>query len=420
MMASLFTHSRLKLWVWIVIMIAGSIILLSLLSAVWWYAKRIRVRQKSLPTPVLAPTRKVSVSRGRMVPTSRYLSLTGSTFGLGQFLIMEEKDQGETGRSRSKSPFKWWPSNIQDHSQSRQSQISSQPQLVELQSRYYRKPKPAFFNHHAHEESAASDYSSASIINGKELAEDARVRPSSASVSSGSPHSSRYVNFSRAFSPLHRSALTSNSAPQVLSHIKKSSLRHSTASKHLSAISAGEIRVGDISSSVTQPEPALRLLQASVSVPDHLSRRSSGQHTTSRFSYTTETSISPSAVDLSRTQLVSNTSRLPRGSSGQYMTSRFSFATETSISPSAVDLRRTQFVSNISHLPASPQPQPLRRGKAYLDDDTPEESGPLSVSEDQPTETLHDLGSQPSGPRADASSKSPSMAYWKSRSDMQP
>src|SRR5450755_1829676 len=105
-MASLFTHSRLKLWIWIVIIAAGSIALLSILIlGWWWYARRKRTRGKSLPSPVLAPTRKVTIRRGRMVSSSRYLSLTGSKFGLGQFVNAEEKEFGDKSRGRSKSPF---------------------------------------------------------------------------------------------------------------------------------------------------------------------------------------------------------------------------------------------------------------------------------------------------------------------------
>lgn len=47
------------------------------------------------------PTRRVTVRRGRVVPASHYLSLTGSKFGLNAF----EEDARTT---RSKSPFEWW------------------------------------------------------------------------------------------------------------------------------------------------------------------------------------------------------------------------------------------------------------------------------------------------------------------------
>ncbi|KPI40339.1 uncharacterized protein AB675_7490 [Cyphellophora attinorum] len=49
------------------------------------------------------PTRKMTVRRGRVVPASHYLSLTGSKFGLNQFV-----DDARTNGTRSKSPFEWW------------------------------------------------------------------------------------------------------------------------------------------------------------------------------------------------------------------------------------------------------------------------------------------------------------------------
>ena len=316
-----------------------------------------------------------------MVSTSRNLSLTGSKFGLGQFMNMEEKDQGETGRTRSRSPFTWWLSNIQDRSQSRQSEMSHQPQMDEVQSRYYPKPEPAFTNRHTHKESAASDYSLPSIINGRELAEDARVDPLQASMSSGSPHSSRYINFSRAFSPLHQSALTPTLAPNGLSQIVESSPRHSSVSKHPSVISTREVVAGDVSASTSQPALALRPLHTSRSVPDHLLRRSSGQDTTSRFS----------------------------------------FATETSLSLPTVDLSRADSVPYISHLPASPRSGPLPHRRAYLDESMPGQSGVRSVSLKQPSsETLHEVDSRQSGSAKDPSSNSRSMAYTESRPDLHP
>src|SRR5437763_10838867 len=231
-MASPFSHSRLKLWIWIVIIAAGSIILLSLLVLDWWWgARRKRTKTKSLPSPVLAPTRKVTIRRGRMVSSSRYLSLTGSKFGLGQFMNTEEKDLGDKSRGRSKSPFTWWYSTMQGRSQSRQSHISSQPQMDEVQSQYYPRPEPAFYDDHRRKSSTTSDYNLSSIINRRELAQDAHANSLLAGESSGSPHTSRYVNFSRAFSPLHLSSLRSTSTPIVLSQIVESSPCHSMVSK---------------------------------------------------------------------------------------------------------------------------------------------------------------------------------------------
>ena len=61
--------------------------------------------------------RRVMVRRGRVVPHSHYMSLTGSLFGLGAF-GPEESRSG----ARSKSPFEWWNS-IHSRSNSSVSQM---------------------------------------------------------------------------------------------------------------------------------------------------------------------------------------------------------------------------------------------------------------------------------------------------------
>lgn len=64
--------------------------------------------------------RRVTIRRGRVVPTSQHLSLTGSKFGMRQFGMLADTDSTMTGR---RSPFEWW-NTIMDRSQSRQDQMS--------------------------------------------------------------------------------------------------------------------------------------------------------------------------------------------------------------------------------------------------------------------------------------------------------
>ena len=400
-MPSLLNRSRLKLWAWVVIIAAGSIVLLSVLFlGMWCWARRHRARRKTLPSPVLSATRRVTVRRGRMVSSSRYLSLTGSKFGLGQFMNMEEKDQGDKGRSRSKSPFMWWLSNNQDHSQSRQSYMSSQPQMDDLHNQYCQKPEPAFFNHHAHKGSVASDYSLPSIINGRELANDARMDSAQAGASPDSPHGPRYVNFSRAFSPLHQSTLMSTSAPnKVLSQIVETSPRDSAASKQPSMVNMRELVVVEnenISAPPSTPPhlpvPALRSLQNSPSPPP--------ETFVTRYS-------------------------------GQNMTSRFSFATKTSPSVSIVDQSRTPSVSTASHLPASPRSGTLPCWRPQPEEGMASPNAAVrsisSAEMQHPSPEIlsqHDDNKENINPRnsstKDASSNAHPVAYWRSRPDLQP
>ena len=290
-MATLLSHTALPLWAWIVIIASGSIILIAMSVTVWWCCTRPNWRREAtLPGPVLAPTRKVTIRRGRLVDSSRRVSLTGSKFGVGQFKTLEEKDQE---MARSRSPFMWWLSTIQDRSQSRQSQISNQPQMDDVTTTMLRRPEPAFHDHHKHKESITSDCSLPSIINGKELAEDARRynRPHRSPTSPTSPrNSSGYVNFSRAFSPLNQSTVMSPSTPKVLSQIIETSPRQSMVSKRQSTII-----VTEVPQSPTYPfqsEQAAMPLRNSRSVPTHVSRTPSVHEVASRFSFTTDTSVS--------------------------------------------------------------------------------------------------------------------------------
>jgi len=403
-MPSLLNRSRLKLWVWVVIIATGSIVLLSVLFlGMWCWARRHRARRKTLPSPVLAATRRVTVRRGRMVSSSRYLSLTGSKFGLGQFMNMEEKDQGDKGRSRSKSPFMWWLANNLDRSQSRQSYMSSQPQMDEVHNQYYQKPEPAFVNHHAHKGSVASDYSLPSIINGRELADDARMNSAQADAPPDSPHGPRYVNFSRAFSPLHQSTLMSTSAPnKVLSQIVEASPRHSAASKQPSMVSMREVVVVEnenISAPASMPPhppvPALRSLQNSPSPPpEALVRRYSSQNITSRFS-----------------------------------------STKTSLPLSTVDRSRTPSMSAASHLPASPHirslpcwrpqpgegiPSPNVSVRAISSAEMQNPSAEILSQHDDDDDNNKENNNPRNSSTKDASSNAHSVAYWKSRPDLQP
>jgi hypothetical protein len=336
-----------------------------------------------------------------MVSSSRYLSLTGSKFGLGQFMNMEEKDQGDKGRSRSKSPFMWWLSNNQDGSQSRQSYISSQPQMDEVRNQYCQRPEPAFFNHHEHKESAASDYSLPSIINGKELADEARMDSAQAGASLGSPRHPRYVNFSRAFSPLHQSTLVSTSGPnRALSQIVETSPRHSAVSKQPSMVSVREVVVVEnenISAPPSMPPhhpvPALRSLQASPSPPpEPLVRRYSNQNMTPRFSFTTRASLSLSAVDQSRTLSVPAASHLPASPRSGPLPCWSPQPGEGMPSLNAA-------VRSVS----SPETQhPSPEILSQYDDDNKENNNPRNSS------------------TKDASSNAHSVAYWRSRPDLQP
>lgn len=119
-MSSLLDNNILPLWVWIIIIVVGS---LSVVGTAAFITRCVIVRRRQSAFVDTfgddnLPQRRVTVRRGRVVPTSNYLSLTGSKFGLNAFL--EEADGNSRAGARSKSPFEWW-STLKERSGSRQS-----------------------------------------------------------------------------------------------------------------------------------------------------------------------------------------------------------------------------------------------------------------------------------------------------------
>lgn len=99
-MSTLFDQTSLPLWLWVVIIVVGSLCIIGAIGVVILCMVR---RRRTTGSVSEMPTRKMTVRRGRVVPASHYLSLTGSKFGLNQF-----DDDARTNGTRSKSPFEWW------------------------------------------------------------------------------------------------------------------------------------------------------------------------------------------------------------------------------------------------------------------------------------------------------------------------
>jgi hypothetical protein len=121
-MTTLFDHTGLPLWVYIVIIAVGSIVLLVTVAVAirCWIGRRNAKRFQEAEGLTGGPMRRVTVRRGRVVPSSQHLSLTGSKFGMRQFGLLADNESTMTGR---RSPFEWW-NTIMDRSQSRQDQMS--------------------------------------------------------------------------------------------------------------------------------------------------------------------------------------------------------------------------------------------------------------------------------------------------------
>ena len=121
-MSTLLNNTKLPIWVWIVVIIIGSVVVLGTFAFAlrFWIVRRRQADFVDTFGNDNLPQRKVTVRRGRVVEQSKYLSLTGSKFGLNAF---GPEDGDMRGGARSKSPFEWW-STLKDRSQSRNSGIT--------------------------------------------------------------------------------------------------------------------------------------------------------------------------------------------------------------------------------------------------------------------------------------------------------
>lgn len=107
-----------QLWVFVVIVALGSICIIATVAIVIRCCV-LRKRAKKGLDKEFGPTRRVTVRRGRIVPASHYLSLTGSRFGMNQF---EDNETVKTGR---RSPFDFWSGNRREKSVDEMTDISS-------------------------------------------------------------------------------------------------------------------------------------------------------------------------------------------------------------------------------------------------------------------------------------------------------
>lgn len=169
--------------------------------------------------------------RGRIVPASRYLSLTGSTFGVPHVGTL---DENESFRSRSRSPFEWWRNMAMERSPSRQDDMSQVEtgSITRVESRssapgiYGRKD----FSVSTHSLLLEKDTEQSQTMQPE--VEDAHQGPSPVVREPSSllaPPPSHLVNFSRTLVPRTSSSPLAH-RHNVLSRIEESSPRHSIIS----------------------------------------------------------------------------------------------------------------------------------------------------------------------------------------------
>lgn len=121
-MSTLLSKTSVPLYVWIIVIVVCSLVILGTIA---FLVRLIVVRQRRAAFADTFGddnlTRRVTVRRGRVVEQSKYLSLTGSRFGLNAFGT--EDDLQSRAGARSKSPFEWW-STVKERSQSQNSQVT--------------------------------------------------------------------------------------------------------------------------------------------------------------------------------------------------------------------------------------------------------------------------------------------------------
>lgn len=213
-MATELSHNAtVPLWGFIVIIGVGSIVILGgVFTALRYYIMHHDSDRDSIRNDP-ETVRRVTVRRGRLVPQSHYMSLTGSRFGVGAF--------GDDSRSgaRSKSPFEWW-NNVQARSNSQMSQLKGSARNVS------QTPEPILTGDTPRRQ-APSPLRTATSFESMSEKPPAYTFPSKPSLAH---RPSRTTNFSRPGLGIHSPSIAS-SLPQIVEASPHQSMISSRQSK---------------------------------------------------------------------------------------------------------------------------------------------------------------------------------------------
>jgi len=213
-MTTLFDNTGLPLWVYVVLIVVGSVLFLVIAAILlrWWYVRR--KAKEPVYNGLTGATRRMTVRRGRMVPTSQHLSLTGSKFGMRQFGLLADNESTLTGR---RSPFEWW-STMVDRSHSRQDSVSQ----MEAGSIYTRPSSRATTV------MTRREYMTATPTQTPEKIKEPALRTTELTIPSPSPSPTLSshrpsINFSRSFAQKVPSSPLTQRSQYTLSRIEESS-----------------------------------------------------------------------------------------------------------------------------------------------------------------------------------------------------
>ena len=149
-MVSVFAGTSLPVWsIILLVAIAALVVLVTFVLLLRCFIVRKRAvhtpldDEDRLTNPAFPPFRQLTVRRGRAVSLTRNPSLTGSRFGLGQFLSGHEDKQSESRHQRTRSPFGIWVASLYDRPYSRESRTSTAQEHREKQD-YGRRSRSPF------------------------------------------------------------------------------------------------------------------------------------------------------------------------------------------------------------------------------------------------------------------------------------
>jgi len=245
-MSRLLQKTKLRLWVWIVIIVISSVVVLGTIAFVlrFWIVRRRQAAFVDTFGDENLPQRRVTVRRGRVVESSKYLSLTGSKFGLNAF-GPDDSDANARAGARSKSPFEWW-STLKDRSQSRNSQTTQMTMTNETPSIYGVPSSPNTQRFYQRHDLNYSNTSLASTNKDDEVVVSVIEEPASPPA--------LVRNFSRSFS--RQGSHTGFSPRQpILSRIEESSPHTSMISERRSRGASYASNLRDMKTSTPSPVP---------------------------------------------------------------------------------------------------------------------------------------------------------------------
>lgn len=335
-MSSLLQQTKLPLWAWVLIIVAGSLVVLGTVALIVRFVVKRQRKAGFVDTfgDENLPQRKVTVRRGRIVEQSKYLSLTGSKFGLNAFSA-EEIDS--RAGARSKSPFEWW-STLIDRSQSRNSQVTQMTLTNDGSSIYGPPTSPRDPRVYSRRDFNHSSTSISSTVKEDDFSVSGTETPALPSPV--------VKNFSRSFSRQGHYA-TYSSRQNTLSRIEESS-------PHTSMISARQLRAASYASHKQDTKS---------STPSPLPRSPAAMNFPQPRQLSTQGRPKSRTIETSQTVgLPSPVAYHPDLGDGP---TRFSYASSrNSIATSIKSAHRQSLVT------ALPEPPPLAEGDSYWENRT--------------------------------------------------